>query len=168
MQAESCWRSVGRRWSSQNASPSGSVYGLSLAFGPLASVSQPLGRSRLQRPWSTGRLNCHGWVASGPLQRLVTGWRTRRRTRLQPQVLEDLLDHGWLQDRRNDPEIATAVRAVLVPASAATTCPQGSMPKCACRAKRVAGPSQPTARTPSTNRINHADIALYVHVGTAA
>ncbi len=114
MQAENCWRSVGRRWPSQNASPSGAVYGLSHAFGPLPSVSQPLGRSRLQRPWSPGRLNCHGWVASGPLQRLVTGWRTRRRTRLQPQVRKDLLDHRLLKDRGDDLQLTAAVRARFI------------------------------------------------------
>ena len=66
-----------------------------------------------QRPWSPGRLNCHGWVASGPLPGLATGRRPGRRTRLQPQVREDLLDHRRLQDRRDDPQIATAVRAAL-------------------------------------------------------
>ena len=43
----------------------------------------------------------------------MTGRRPRRRTRLKPQVREDLLDHRRLQDRRDDPQIATAVRAVL-------------------------------------------------------
>ena len=52
MQAEICWRSVGRRWPSQNSPPHGSVYGLSLAFGPLPSVPQPLGR---RRPGGPGR-----------------------------------------------------------------------------------------------------------------
>jgi hypothetical protein len=47
------------------------------------------------------------------LQLLATNWRLGRRTRLQPQLREDLLDHRRLQDRRNDPQIATAVRAVL-------------------------------------------------------
>jgi hypothetical protein len=70
-------------------------------------------RQATRRPWSPGRLNCHGWVASGPLQRLATSRRPGRRTRLQPQVHEDLLDHRRLQDRRDDPQIATAVRAVL-------------------------------------------------------
>jgi hypothetical protein len=47
------------------------------------------------------------------LQGLATGRRPGRRTRLQPQVREDLPAHRWLQDRRDDPQIATAVRAVL-------------------------------------------------------
>ncbi len=40
------------------------------------------------------------------MQRLATSWRTRRRTRLQSQVREDLLDHRRLQDRRDDLELA--------------------------------------------------------------
>ena len=37
------------------------------ATRPLLSVPQTSGRSRLQRPCASGRLNSHGWAASGPL-----------------------------------------------------------------------------------------------------
>jgi hypothetical protein len=47
------------------------------------------------------------------LQRLATGRRARRCSRLQSQVREDLFDHRLLQDRRDDLELAAAVRAVL-------------------------------------------------------
>jgi len=60
-------RSVGRgppSRPSRKASFSGAVYGLPLVVGPHPSVSRLLGRSRLQRPWSPGRLNCRGGAAS--------------------------------------------------------------------------------------------------------
>jgi len=40
------------------------------------------------------------------------GWRTRRRSGLQTQMREDLLDHWLLHDRRDDLQLAAAVRAV--------------------------------------------------------
>lgn len=39
--------------------------------------------------------------------------RPGRRLRLQAQMGEDLLDDRPLQDPRNDPQLATAVRAIL-------------------------------------------------------
>ena len=47
------------------------------------------------------------------LQRLTTGWLPRRCPGLQPKMREDLLDHRLLKDRRNDLQLAAAVRAVL-------------------------------------------------------
>jgi hypothetical protein len=47
------------------------------------------------------------------LQRLDSGRRKRRCPGLQPQTRKDLLDHRLLQDRRNDLQLASAVRAVL-------------------------------------------------------
>ncbi len=72
--------------------PHGTVYGLSLAVGSL-------NLSRL------GRLRS----LAAPGDGLAPGGRP---TRLQPQVREDLLDHRRLQGRRDDLELATAVRAV--------------------------------------------------------
>ena len=59
------------------------------------------------------RLNGHGRAASGRLQGLVTRRYTRRCPGLQSQVPEDLLDHRLFQDRRDDLQLAAAVRAVL-------------------------------------------------------
>ena len=64
-------------------------------------------------PNGPGRLNWHGWAASRCLQRLATGRETGRRTRPQPQMREDLLDHQLLQDGRNDLQLAAETRAVF-------------------------------------------------------
>ena len=109
MQAELCWA-----WTAQPVQPkSGAVDGLSLVVGPHPSVCRVLGRSRLQRPCSPGRLNCRGWAATSRLQRLTAGRRTGRCPRLQSQVREDLLDRRLLKNRRNDLQLTAAVRAVL-------------------------------------------------------
>ena len=71
------------------------------------------GCSRPPRPWAVGRLKGHNSGWPGRLQLRPTGRRARRRTGLQPQVREDLLDHRRFQDRRNDLQLAAAVRAVL-------------------------------------------------------
>jgi hypothetical protein len=47
------------------------------------------------------------------LRRLPTCWRPRRRAGLQTQVREGLLDDRRFQDRRDDLQLAAAVRAVL-------------------------------------------------------
>ena len=52
-------------------------------------------------------------MCSGRLQRLPTGWCLGRCPGLQAQVREELLDHRLLEDRRDDLQLATAVRAVL-------------------------------------------------------
>ena len=109
-------RSVGRgpiSRSCRRASFSSAVCGVPLVVGPHPSVSRALGRSRLQRPWSPGCLNCRGWAASGRLQRLASSWRASGCQRLQPQVREDLLNHRLLTDRCNDLQLAAAVRAAL-------------------------------------------------------
>ncbi len=72
-----------------------------------------LGRSRSPRPWAAGRLNADNSGWSGRLQRLAAGWCPGRRPGLQPKMREDLLDHRLLKDRRNDLQLAAAVRAVL-------------------------------------------------------
>ena len=96
MQAELCWA-----WIAQPVEPKSVVFwrrlGLPLVAGPHPSVSKVLGRSRLQRPCSPGRLNCRGWAASSRLQRLTSGRRTRRCPRLQSQAREDLPDHRLLK-----------------------------------------------------------------------
>jgi len=46
------------------------------------------------------------------LQLRPTGWRAWWRPALQAQVREDLLDHRLLKDRRDDLQLAAAVRAV--------------------------------------------------------
>jgi hypothetical protein len=56
----------------------------------------------------------HRWATLGPQKRLATGRRPRRCSRSQTEVSEDLLDHRLLQDRRNDLQLAAAVRAVLL------------------------------------------------------
>ena len=86
---------------------------MSLLSRSIASLLQSRGRSRIQRPVSPGRLNSHSWAASGCLQRLTKGWCTRQRPSLQSQVREDLLDHRLLKNRRDDLQLATAVRAAL-------------------------------------------------------
>ena len=53
------------------------------------------------------------FVSGLGLQRLAAGLRSRRCARLQPQVREDLLDHRLRKDRRDDLQLAAAVRAVL-------------------------------------------------------
>lgn len=58
-------------------------------------------------------MNRRGSAASGRMQRLAASRRTRRCTRLQTQVREDLLDDRLFLDRRNDLQFAAAVRAVL-------------------------------------------------------
>ena len=68
-------------------------------------------RSRSPQPGAPGRLKRVGWRVSGRLQLRPTGWRARRRPGLQTQVREDLLDHRLLQDRRDDLQLAPAVRA---------------------------------------------------------
>ncbi len=72
-----------------------------------------LGRSRSPQPCPPGCLNGDGSESSSRLQRLTAAGCARRRPGLQPQVREDLLDHRLLQDRRNDLQLAAAVRAVL-------------------------------------------------------
>ena len=47
------------------------------------------------------------------MQRLPTGWCSGRCPGLQPKMRKDLLDHWRFQDRRNDLQLAAAVRAVL-------------------------------------------------------
>ena len=54
-----------------------------------------------------------GSESSSRLQRLTAGGGAWRRPGLQPQVREDLLDDRLLQDRRDDLQLAAAVRAVL-------------------------------------------------------
>ena len=86
--------------------------------------------------YSNARLNAKLEPKSGRLQLRPTGWRPRRRPRLQTQVREDLLDDrrqgqealAWsrhkrssgpfvsgptLQDRSDDLQLTAAVRAVL-------------------------------------------------------
>ena len=91
----------------------GASCGVSQVASPLPSVPRTLGRSRPERPVSSARLNGRGWAASDHWHRPATGWRPRRRPRLQVQVREDLLDHRLLQGRRNGLHLARAVRAVL-------------------------------------------------------
>ena len=81
-----------------------------VALGSANSRTQPTPAARVAG--SPGRLNCRGWAASGRLKRLVTGRRPRRVLRLQTQMGEDPLDHRLLEDRRNDPQLTAAVRAV--------------------------------------------------------
>ena len=109
MQAEICWAWTVR----PKCVFPGAIYGLPLTAWPLPSVPPPLGRSRLQRPCSPGRVNGHVSVASSRLRRLTSGRRTGWCSGLQSQVREDLLDHRLLQDCRNDLQLAAAVRAVL-------------------------------------------------------
>lgn len=89
----------------------GAIRGLPLATEPRPSVPKTLGRSRLQRPRSPGRLNGHSWAASCRLRRLAAGRRTRRCPGLQSQVREDLLDHRPLRDGGDDHEFPAAILA---------------------------------------------------------
>jgi hypothetical protein len=91
-----------------------------LVASSLPSVPRTLGRSRPHRPGSPGRLNCPGWEASGHLQRLASGRRTRRCPGLQPQVRKDLLDHRVLQERRND--VRSSLQFGQCSRSRSTTC----------------------------------------------
>jgi len=70
-------------------------------------------RSLSLRPWKPGRLKRVGWRRSGRLQLRPTGGRASRRPGLQTQVREDLFDHWLFHDRRDDLQLAAAVRAVL-------------------------------------------------------
>ena len=96
MQAELCWA-----WIAQPVEPKSVVFwrrlALPLVAGPHPSVSRVLGRSRLQRPCSPGRLNCRGWAASSRLQRFTAGRRMGRCPRLQSLVREDPFDHLLLK-----------------------------------------------------------------------
>jgi hypothetical protein len=93
--------------------PHRSLPAISLVASPLKSVPPTLEPSRLPWPVSPGRLNGHGWAASGRLQGLATSWCPRWRPSLQAQVRVDLLDDRLLQDRRDDLQLAAAVGAVL-------------------------------------------------------
>ena len=79
------------------------------SLGPAAK----LGRSQCPRPWTRTRLKRVGSKSSGRLRVRPAGRRARRCRGLQPQVREDLLDDRLFQHRRNDLQLATAVRAVL-------------------------------------------------------
>ena len=69
-------------------------------------------RSRSPQPGALGRLKRLGWRRSGRLQLRPRGGRARRRPGLQTQVRDDLLDDRLFHDRRDDLQVAAAVREV--------------------------------------------------------
>ena len=61
----------------------------------------------------TGRLKRVGWRRPSCLQLRPTGWRAQRCPGLRTQVRENLFDHRLLEDRRDDLQPATTIRALF-------------------------------------------------------
>ena len=113
MQAEIRWALTARPKSVSLWLPLAPSSGYSLPSGSIHRSGNNRDAADTSGPGRPIRLNGHGWAASCRLQGLATGRYTRRCPGLQSQVPEDLLDHRLFQDRRDDLQLAAAVRAVL-------------------------------------------------------